>query len=213
MLALREIEHAHAVATPPSSSPDGHSHVDVHEPAQHGLGITDPSSSKQRVLYDPPPDRSSLDEPGPSSPRSKMAFAGMADVPLPADSPTQRRLRGQSVSGAKASRSHGRSSSIALSSRGGTPALSAPAMEPVASNGSAQSWQPSAPSDPRDLAFQLRRLYREVTSGDYWRLAVPALCFSFQNVAQYTAVANLSVPAYQVTSQLKVRQRCSCAAD
>ena len=198
------------MSTPPSSSPNvGHSHVDVNEPAQHGLGITDPSASKQRPLYDPPPDRLSMDEPGPVD-KSKLAFAGMADVPTPVDSPTQRRLRGQSMGGSRAQGAHGRSSSISLASRGGVPAFaepSAPGMELVGSNGSAESWQPSPAPESRDLVFQLRRLYGEVTSGDYWKLAVPALCFSFQNVAQYTAIANLRVPAYQVTSQLKVRRR------
>jgi hypothetical protein len=69
--------------------------------------------------------------------------------------------------------------------------------------------QRSEASEPRHdgLVYRFRRLGQEVFAGDWWKLGLPAGLFTLQSNLQYTAVANLSVPAFQVTSQLKVRGR------
>ncbi|KAL7006558.1 hypothetical protein EMMF5_003979 [Cystobasidiomycetes sp. EMM_F5] len=54
------------------------------------------------------------------------------------------------------------------------------------------------------IAARLARMRREFLSPDLFTLAIPAIFFTFQNNAQYVAAANLSVPAFQVSYQLKI---------
>lgn len=46
--------------------------------------------------------------------------------------------------------------------------------------------------------------WREVFSGDSWKLAIPASLYTLQNTLQYTAVSNLDAATFQVTYQLKI---------
>jgi UDP-galactose transporter len=49
-----------------------------------------------------------------------------------------------------------------------------------------------------------RTLYKEVFSGDSWKLAIPAALYTFQNTLQYMAVSNLDAATFQVMYQLKI---------
>ncbi|PSK36608.1 UDP-galactose transporter [Elsinoe australis] len=47
-------------------------------------------------------------------------------------------------------------------------------------------------------------LFRQVFTGDSWKLAVPAMLYTLQNSLQYIAVGNLDAATFQVTYQLKI---------
>lgn len=47
-------------------------------------------------------------------------------------------------------------------------------------------------------------LSRSVFSRDSWKLAIPAILYTFQNTLQYVAVSNLDAATFQVTYQLKI---------
>jgi UDP-sugar transporter A1/2/3 len=49
-----------------------------------------------------------------------------------------------------------------------------------------------------------RTLYKEIFSGDSWKLAIPAALYTFQNTLQYMAVSNLDAATFQVMYQLKI---------
>jgi hypothetical protein len=59
----------------------------------------------------------------------------------------------------------------------------------------------------RDLLEATRR---QVFTAEALKLAIPAVMFTFQSTLQHVAVANLSVPAFQVTAQLKVGHGSLC---
>lgn len=63
------------------------------------------------------------------------------------------------------------------------------------------------PSTPVTILFE--QLYASVFLGDGWKLAIPALLYTFQNSLQYIAVSNLDPVHFQILYQLKVRLRCS----
>ena len=52
-----------------------------------------------------------------------------------------------------------------------------------------------------------RLILRECLGEGYFKLAIPALLFTIQNNLQYVASSNLSVPTFQITYQLKVRNK------
>lgn len=54
------------------------------------------------------------------------------------------------------------------------------------------------------VATTSRALYNEVFSSDSWKLAIPAILYTFQNSLQYIAVSNLDAATFQVTYQLKI---------
>jgi UDP-sugar transporter A1/2/3 len=66
---------------------------------------------------------------------------------------------------------------------------------------------PSVPSrSANDAPVNMwRLLYAEVFGPRWWALGLPAVLFTVQANLQYLASSNLSVPAFQVTYQLKVR--------
>jgi len=43
-----------------------------------------------------------------------------------------------------------------------------------------------------------------VSTGDSWKLAIPAVLYTLQNSSQYVAVSNLNAATFQVTYQLKI---------
>ena len=47
-------------------------------------------------------------------------------------------------------------------------------------------------------------LFRQVFTGDSWKLAIPAMLYTLQNSLQYIAVSNLDAATFQVTYQLKI---------
>ncbi|GAM83896.1 hypothetical protein ANO11243_018860 [Dothideomycetidae sp. 11243] len=47
-------------------------------------------------------------------------------------------------------------------------------------------------------------LFRQVFTGDSWKLAVPAMLYTLQNSLQYVAIGNLDAATFQVTYQLKI---------
>ena len=47
-------------------------------------------------------------------------------------------------------------------------------------------------------------LYNAVFTPDHWKLAIPALLYTFGNSLQYIAVSNLDAATFQVTYQLKI---------
>lgn len=47
-------------------------------------------------------------------------------------------------------------------------------------------------------------LGRAVFTGDSWKMAIPAMLYTFQNSLGYIAIGNLDAATYQVTSQLKI---------
>ncbi|KAL5600920.1 hypothetical protein BROUX41_005756 [Berkeleyomyces rouxiae] len=59
-----------------------------------------------------------------------------------------------------------------------------------------------APSTPATTIFE--QIYRSVFSGDSWKLAIPALLYTFQNTLQYVALSNLDPVHYQILYQLKI---------
>lgn len=58
------------------------------------------------------------------------------------------------------------------------------------------------PSTPATVL--LEQLYNSVFSGDGWKLAIPAILYTFQNSLQYIAVSNLDAVHFQILYQLKV---------
>lgn len=64
-----------------------------------------------------------------------------------------------------------------------------------------------APSTPATVLFE--QIYNAVFSGDGWKLALPALGYTVQNLLQYVAVGNLDAVHFQVLYQLKVKRQCS----
>ena len=63
--------------------------------------------------------------------------------------------------------------------------------------------KPLAPSTPATVLFE--QIYNGVFSGDGWKLALPAVFYTLQNMLQYVAVGNLDPVHFQVLYQLKVR--------
>jgi UDP-sugar transporter A1/2/3 len=61
------------------------------------------------------------------------------------------------------------------------------------------------PSTPATVLFE--QLYTSVFLGDGWKLAIPAVLYTFQNSLQYLAVSNLDAVHFQILYQLKVRSR------
>jgi UDP-sugar transporter A1/2/3 len=61
------------------------------------------------------------------------------------------------------------------------------------------------PSTPATVLFE--QLYASVFLGDGWKLAIPAVLYTFQNSLQYIAVSNLDAVHFQILYQLKVRSR------
>jgi len=60
-------------------------------------------------------------------------------------------------------------------------------------------------STPATVLFE--QLYASVFFGDGWKLAIPAVLYTFQNSLQYIAVSNLDAVHFQILYQLKVRSR------
>ena len=54
------------------------------------------------------------------------------------------------------------------------------------------------------IAGLFEELVRAVFTGDSWKLAIPAMLYTFQNTLQYIAVSNLDAATFQVTYQLKI---------
>lgn len=63
-----------------------------------------------------------------------------------------------------------------------------------------------APSTPATVLFQ--QIYNNVFSSDSWKLSIPAVLYTVQNLLQYVAVSNLSAVHFQVLYQLKVSGLC-----
>lgn len=59
-----------------------------------------------------------------------------------------------------------------------------------------------APSTPATVLFE--QIYNAVFSGDGWKLALPAVFYTLQNMLQYVAVGNLDPVHFQVLYQLKI---------
>ncbi|EGS18419.1 uncharacterized protein CTHT_0064450 [Thermochaetoides thermophila DSM 1495] len=59
-----------------------------------------------------------------------------------------------------------------------------------------------APQTPATVLFE--QLFHSVFSGDSWKLAIPAVLYTFENTLQYVALGNLEVVHFQVLSQLKI---------
>jgi UDP-sugar transporter A1/2/3 len=66
-----------------------------------------------------------------------------------------------------------------------------------------ESSQTLAPDTP--VSVLLEQIYNSVFSGDGWKLAVPAVFYTFQNLLQFVAVGNLDAVQFQILYQLKVR--------
>lgn len=61
-----------------------------------------------------------------------------------------------------------------------------------------------APSTPATILFE--QIYNAVFSSDGWKLALPAVFYTLQNLLQYAAVENLDPVHFQVLYQVKVRR-------
>jgi solute carrier family 35 (UDP-sugar transporter), member A1/2/3 len=59
-----------------------------------------------------------------------------------------------------------------------------------------------APDTP--TSTMLEQIYNSVFSGDGWKLAIPAVLYTFQNTLQYVALENLDAVHFQILYQLKV---------
>ena len=60
-----------------------------------------------------------------------------------------------------------------------------------------------APSTPATVLFE--QIYNAVfLSGDCWKLAIPAVFYTLQNLLQYVAIGNLDAVQFQVLYQLKI---------
>lgn len=59
-----------------------------------------------------------------------------------------------------------------------------------------------APQTPATVLFE--QIYNSVFSGDSWKLAIPAVLYTFENTLQYVALGNLDPVHFQVLYQLKV---------
>lgn len=59
-----------------------------------------------------------------------------------------------------------------------------------------------APQTPATVL--LEQVYNSVFSGDGWKLAIPAVLYTFENTLQYVALGNLDPVHFQVLFQLKV---------
>ncbi len=60
-----------------------------------------------------------------------------------------------------------------------------------------------APNTP--ISVLVEQMYRAIFSGDGWKLMIPAVFYTLQNMLQYVAVGNLDAVQFQVLYQLKVR--------
>lgn len=63
-----------------------------------------------------------------------------------------------------------------------------------------------APSTPATVMFE--QIYNAVFAGDGWKLSVPAVFYTLQNILQYVAVSNLDAVHFQVLYQTKVGLPC-----
>ncbi|KAK4228617.1 putative nucleotide-sugar transporter [Podospora fimiseda] len=59
-----------------------------------------------------------------------------------------------------------------------------------------------APQTP--VTVLLEQVYNSVFSGDGWKLAIPAVLYTFENTLQYVALGNLDPVHFQVLFQLKI---------
>ncbi|KAJ4288742.1 UDP-galactose transporter Gms1 [Collariella sp. IMI 366227] len=59
-----------------------------------------------------------------------------------------------------------------------------------------------APQTPVTVLFE--QIYNSVFSGDSWKLAIPAVLYTFENTLQYVALSNLDAVHFQVLYQLKI---------
>ncbi|KAK3898690.1 hypothetical protein C8A05DRAFT_37722, partial [Staphylotrichum tortipilum] len=59
-----------------------------------------------------------------------------------------------------------------------------------------------APQTPVTVLFE--QIYNQVFSGDSWKLAIPAVLYTFENTLQYVALSNLDAVHFQVLYQLKI---------
>lgn len=60
-----------------------------------------------------------------------------------------------------------------------------------------------APSTPATVLFE--QIYNAMFAGDGWKLIVPGVFYTLQNILQYVAIENLDAVHFQVLYQLKVR--------
>lgn len=67
-----------------------------------------------------------------------------------------------------------------------------------------------APSTPATVLFE--QIYNAMFAGDGWKLIVPGVFYTLQNILQYVAIENLDAVHFQVLYQLKVRMAKSAAA-
>lgn len=62
-----------------------------------------------------------------------------------------------------------------------------------------------APSTPATVLFE--QIYNAMFAGDGWKLVVPGVFYTLQNILQYVAIENLDAVHFQVLYQLKVSWR------
>lgn len=62
-----------------------------------------------------------------------------------------------------------------------------------------------APDTPASVLVE--QVYNAVFHGDGWKLAVPAVFYTLQNLLQYVAIGNLDAVQFQVLYQFKVCPR------
>jgi len=65
-----------------------------------------------------------------------------------------------------------------------------------------------APQTPVAVIFE--QIYNQVFSGDSWKLAIPAVLYTYENTLQYVALSNLDAVHFQVLYQLKVGSVAGC---
>lgn len=61
-----------------------------------------------------------------------------------------------------------------------------------------------APSTPATVLFE--QIYNAMFSADGWKLIIPGVFYTLQNILQYVAIENLDAVHFQVLYQLKVRR-------
>ncbi|TFB02800.1 UDP-galactose transporter [Trichoderma ghanense] len=59
-----------------------------------------------------------------------------------------------------------------------------------------------APSTPATVLFE--QIYNAMFAGDGWKLVVPGILYTLQNILQYVAIENLDAVHFQVLYQLKI---------